>query len=137
MLAPMEYSDFNSFEAAVLEKHGSYGLEDRWIVGGQSGGSCWDEGDSTYYALSTDDEPEPEVLDDILDMTMPDLTFREYRALVKTDAVQYTRDSQNEYYGNWTEYRVRTIHLDKLWQAFQDIQAERTVLAERKAAGLD
>lgn len=133
----MKYETIQEFLDAVKVQYEDYDLTDRWVVGGQSGGSCWDEGESTHYALSTDDEPELEVFDEILEMAIPDLTFREYRAVMKQDVITYRRDSQNEYYGNWTEYMVRTIDLDKLWRALVDIQAEREVANERKRAGLD
>lgn len=133
----MKYDSFKEFEAEVLAEHGEYGLRDQWVVGGQSGGSCWDEGESSYSSIDTEDEPDQKILDAILDDAFADLTFREYRILQKAEVMRYERESQNEYYGNYTEYRVRTLDLRKLYDTLHDIQGEREQAAERKAAGLD
>lgn len=121
----MKYDTFEDFEKAVLAQHGEYALRDQWTTGGRTGGSCWDDGNPTYYSRDAEDEPDEEVLDEIIDDAFPDLTFREYRKLQKAGVYDVRNHSESEYYGNYTDYKVRTLDLSKLYKALHDIKAER------------
>lgn len=88
----------------------------RWSPGGVSGGSCW--GDSSPRR-HTDDEPEPDLVafDVILERIKPDLTYLQYRRLERglIKSVGWTED---EYYGNSTDYTVKSIRLRDLFDRF-------------------
>lgn len=98
-------------------------LEASWVTGGLTGGSCWDEGESRYYPVPAEDEPEDEVVDSILEKVCPSLTFLQYRRLTKASIYRYEDTQQNEYYGNSTHYRHRTVDLEVLYRTLRDILA--------------
>jgi len=86
-----------------------------WHVGGVSGGSCWDEGESRHNAYVTGD-PEPEWTDlvAILEHFCPNITYLQYRSL----ATKFKTDSydRNEYYGNSSKYSIRYVYLEDLYE---------------------
>lgn len=90
---------------------GYYQVE--WVTGGQCGGNCW--GDSADQAVSSDPEPELELLDQFLEEICPTLTLRQYRELVKAVV---TRDSYTnyEYYGNYTTKGTKTVSYRELYK---------------------
>lgn len=88
--------------------------EESWEVGGQSGGSCWDDGDSSYYSIPGEPEPDKYLLDSILELVKPGISFLTYRK-IRENVISYSEYSQNDYYGNYTDYRIRYIDLSKLY----------------------
>jgi hypothetical protein len=115
------------FVEKVLELvDGEWALKVEWTIGGQSGGSCWDEGESRHYAIDGNPEPEDETLYQILDEMCPDLTIREFRNGIDLTVI-YKRStrSQNEYYGNYTRYASRELDLDALHAALAGIADAR------------
>ncbi len=87
----------------------------QWATGGISGGSCWDKGDGDpHYEMSGDPEPEFEDLDKILEHFCPNITFMQHKALYRA-VVQRTSYSQNEYYGNHTDYAVKHFKVENLY----------------------
>lgn len=111
-----DINDFDTFKALFDE--GGYNEKDSWVVGGLTGGNCW--GGEADMPVTADEEPDGD-LDEFLTLICPDLTFMQYRRLMKSDVLEYETKSQSEYYGNYTDYRYRTINLDKLYQALKDI----------------
>jgi hypothetical protein len=91
-----------------------------WSSGGVSGGSCWDDGSNDpHYPVSGDDEPELVELDIILDVVCPQMTRKEYKQLlngVQPELVQYEEWSVSEYYGNYTDYRLKQVSLRRLYE---------------------
>jgi len=131
----MKYQTFQEFKDAVLAEHDEYDLRETWRIGGQGGGSCWDEGPANHYAIEGAPEPELKVLDDIIELAIPDLTFREYKVLIKADVVKRSEEHENEYYGNWTKTGTKEVDLDALWRALQDVMCDREEQAEALRAG--
>lgn len=86
--------------------------EVEWCVGGASGGSCW--GDESREYTSDDLESELDLLDILLEKVCPNMTLFQYRRLMK-DLVEHTTRSENEYYGNYTNYRVKRVNYQKLY----------------------
>lgn len=90
-----------------------------WSTGGYKGGSCWGGKAEPY----TSDEKEPDFpIEDILEKVAPQITFLKYRTLSKeidNDIVtlEYTLD---DYYGNSTDYKVKFILIDSLYNIFVD-----------------
>jgi hypothetical protein len=83
-----------------------------WETGGVSGGSCWDDSDPVEYSTS-ELEPDFHHLDEILSKVASNVTFLEYKTLMKL--VKYGTYIENEYYGNCTYYATKTITIDDIW----------------------
>jgi hypothetical protein len=87
-----------------------------WRTGGQSGGSCWDDGkDDPHYPVTGEKEPEFEQLDKLLAELCPGITFLQYKTLA-ADTMKYDERTENEYYGNYTNYGIKTIRLGDLYE---------------------
>lgn len=86
----------------------------KWITGGMRGGSCWDEGNSQRYASEGDPKPEFEDLDLILEKVMSNITFLQYKKLCKF-LIKEKSWSEDEYYGNSTNYIINYIFIDELY----------------------
>jgi hypothetical protein len=90
-------------------------ITQKWSTGGQGGGSCYDTGESKYY--STQGEATPAhfaELDKLLLDLCPDMTFLRYRDLYSEVVVESTH-RERDYYGNYTDYAIRTVNLRKLY----------------------
>lgn len=85
-----------------------------WRIGGQGGGSCWDEGESRHHPLTAEPEAKLDAMDDLLMRVCPNLPFLVYRKLENT--LIHTREhTSNDYYGNYTEYSTKFINLAELY----------------------
>jgi hypothetical protein len=86
----------------------------RHETGGYSGGSCWDTGDDDGAQPYTNHEPIPkfEVLDKVLELLKPNITYLQYREVERLIHDNY--ETQYEYYGNSTDYVVKYIKLSEL-----------------------
>ena len=89
-------------------------LEVSWRYGGVSGGSCWDDGKDHHYSMTGDPEPSFEDLDKLLLKVAPNISFLVYRNL-ENKLVERDERSENEYYGNYTEYGIKRINIGKLY----------------------
>jgi len=87
-----------------------------WDMGGVSGGSCWDDGEGRdpHYAVGGDPEIELGNLDTVLEAFCPDINFLKYKMLVK-EVQEVDTYCENEYYGNYTNYGIKTVSLKKLY----------------------
>lgn len=88
-----------------------------WRSGGIGGGSCWDEGESRHYPIIGDPEPEFEDLDLLLEAICPDVSFLNYKKLMKESLMETGSETEYEYYGNSTTYSYKQIELKKLYDA--------------------
>ena len=89
-----------------------------WETGGMSGGSCWDDAESTGY--STGNQPEELVaLDKVLEEIKPDLSFLQYKSLLHSVVKTGTRE-ENEYYGNCTNYAYKLCKVEDLFSYFRN-----------------
>lgn len=82
----------------------------RYETGGVSGGSCWDSSNPQPYSVS--EKPKFKVLDLVLKELKPDLTYLQFREI--EDLVHTNEETQHEYYGNSTDYKVEYIILSEL-----------------------
>lgn len=90
-----------------------------WSPGGYRGGSCWGGKAEPYSS----DEKEPDFpIEDILEKVAPDLSFLKFRKLSKEiDADSVTLEyTQGDYYGNSTDYKVKFILIDSLYNILVD-----------------
>ena len=85
----------------------------KWEICGASGGNCW--GDEVEYYSSK--EPEPEIdLDLLFKQVCPNITFLQYREVMK-DIVERDTITNYEYYGNYTDYGVKRVKYQKLYDS--------------------
>lgn len=82
-------------------------------VSGYSGGGYQDDAKARPY---TSDKPPKELalLDNILELICPEISFLKYKTLLSTVLKNDTR-SENEYYGNSTNYAIKKVSLVKLF----------------------
>lgn len=106
----------NEFVALAKEhfytKYDYYSVE--WRVGGLTGGSCW--GDDANQPVDADPEPDMEYLDSFLEKIAPNITFLQYKKLLR-ETVTYDTYSDNDYYGNYSNYSVKKITFDALYDS--------------------
>ena len=103
-----------------------------WCSGGRSGGSCWDEGDSTYHSVDSDEPIKDWLLHTFLEENYPNITFLQYR---RVEAIFGYEDSEeNEYYGNYTNYRRYKIKLKDLYEVLEGKPAPSTPKQVKKKA---
>lgn len=101
-------------------------IEIRWIVGGMEGGSCWNDGANERIS------PEPaktidSVMDLIFEAVCPDIKFMMYRRIMRELECEPTKDTANDYYGNYTEYHKITVDLGRLY----DLMIENRLLDQQ------
>ncbi len=88
-----------------------------WITGGITGGNCWD---NQTHLRESDQEPEFSSLDKILENLYPNITFLQYKKLMKL--VKTTEYISSGYYGNYEEYRVEYIILQDLYDSLVEMK---------------
>lgn len=93
-----------------------------WQTGGESGGSCWDEGPVKHYALSSDHEPAPGEIIQVALAVIPDLTYTQIMRIM--GATEVSMRQVNEYYGNWRELTTRSIGVRQLYDLLTDMESE-------------
>ena len=135
MSKPMTYDEFikkiKEMEDVYIQKHfdefdfigkkrsnGKDCLKIEWCIGGQSGGSCYDTDDHVYHPIDPDTEPEFNDIDKILEVLAPDISFIQYKSIVR-DVLKQNTKKQNDYYGNHSNYAVKYILLEELFEALQ------------------
>jgi hypothetical protein len=97
-------------------------LSCEWITGGISGGSCWDEDDrDSRYASARQKEPEFTDLDKVLTAFCPDIAFLLYKKLT-ADTIKYSDRTEHEYYGNKTEYGIKSVRLGDLYDKMKELK---------------
>ena len=89
-----------------------------WETGGISGGSCWGDSDPQPYSKN-DPEPELEKLDKILEYFKADISFIAYKNLHNT-LVKRDEYTEYEYYGNETDYGIKHIALEDLYNYMKE-----------------
>lgn len=82
----------------------------RWVTGGVSGGSCWD--DSNPQPWENDETPGFEVLELLLKEICPQITYLQFKELEKL--IQSNEDTEWEYYGNRTDFMVKYISVNDI-----------------------
>lgn len=86
----------------------------RYETGGYSGGSCWDDSDPQPYS----EEPPKDrmkVLELVLKVLKPQISFLEYRMI--EGLIQDNSETEYEYYGNSTDWKIEYIKLSDLYEA--------------------
>lgn len=88
-------------------------LYNRYETGGVSGGSCWDSSNPQRY--TNNDKQEFEVIDKVLKILRPNITYLEFKML--SGLIHTNEETEWEYYGNSTDYKIEYIILSELEKA--------------------
>ena len=114
----MDYQDFlHKLKLGGIEyQSDTEKISVEWRVGGMRGGSCW--GDHPY-PIDADDEPEFNVLDQILELICPNISFLQYKN-ISSQAIVRGEYRDNDYYGNYTDYKTKTIILKNLFDVLRN-----------------
>ncbi len=93
-------------------------LEVSWETGGVRGGSYHEDSENEDY---TCDDPPAELtaLDLIIEKLAPDMGFIPYKRMC-SKVVEQDSYSNNEYYGNSTNYSVKRVDLKTLYDYFKE-----------------
>lgn len=87
----------------------------RYEIGGWRGGGYREGAIAKPYVI--EEKPKFKVLDIVLKKIKPDLTYLEYREL--EELIQTNEDSDREYYGNSTDYKIEYIILSDLYKTLK------------------
>lgn len=87
-------------------------------TGGVQGGGWRDDSTTERYTKSYD--AEFHALDSALEMICPEITFLQYKKLLRSDIIKTTEFTENEYYGNSTDYSVKYVETEKLFNYLKD-----------------
>jgi hypothetical protein len=82
----------------------------RYETGGTSGGSCWSDSNPVPYSKTN--VPEFEVLDLVVQELCPNISYLQYKQINKLK--KNNEDTEYEYYGNSTDWKVEYIILSEL-----------------------
>lgn len=110
-----EINRYNYHRGKSAKEFGPAQIESRWCSGEQGGGSCWDVGESHHYSMDGEPEPEFTELDDTLAEFCPNISFIQYKQLC-SKLINRGSETENEYYGNYTTYGVKTIKCRELFE---------------------
>ncbi len=80
-----------------------------WVIGGRSGGNYENEANRDS---SIEDPKEIDLLDDYLEEYFPNITVIRYKRLMRL--VQYQNWTENEYYGNTSDYKCAFITFEDI-----------------------
>jgi len=95
---------------------------ERIHVGGTSGGSCWDEGESHHDGYTVaHGEIEIECLETILADICPQMTFLQYKRLSREMHAEILETCENGYYGNSSDYQQKVVKMGDLYAALLTI----------------
>lgn len=86
-------------------------------VGGSEGGSCWNDAPSVGYRTGADiNDATYDDLDNILEKFAPQVTFLQYKKLVKelSSPTDTRAGGYSDFYGNGTDMETQYIFLDDL-----------------------
>lgn len=81
-----------------------------WIIGGRSGGTEWNNGANA--SLDAEEPQYVHLLDEFLIKFMPNISFLQYKNL--THFFNSTTWVENEYHGNFVEYKCCYISFDDI-----------------------
>jgi adenylate kinase family enzyme len=88
---------------------------DKWTTGG-SYGSCWGD---RLTPVTPDDQPEFDVLDELLCDICPTITFLQYKKIMKS-CVEFEESYESDYYGGGCSYKNYVCDMKKLYEMLND-----------------
>lgn len=104
--------EYNKNQDINLDEHYLY---IQWVIGGVTGGSCWDSGDEDYhYKIDTEKELTFTDLINVLEKINPIISYSKYVELEK-NIIKSDSRRDYEYYGNYTDYKYKYVLLRDLF----------------------
>lgn len=92
-------------------------IYEEYSLGGEHGGNCWGDEPSAY--ISSGDEDRTLNIDEILEKYCPDIPYLQYKKILKLiKSYEYT---EYEYYGNYTDYLVKYIIIEDLYNFLKNL----------------
>lgn len=116
-----DFKNVKQFEEAIEKELNKkiFPVFKKWIVGGQEGGSCWNN--DNHYSISADPEPEdPIVFIEIIETVCPKLTFLQFKKLEHKSLWDVRNKTDYEYYGNSTDYMIKTLNTQNLFDGLKE-----------------
>jgi hypothetical protein len=105
---------FRSTEAYVWEDGKM--RSDKWCTGG-SYGSCWSD---KLSPVTPDDQPEFEALDELLTKICPNVTFLQYKKIMR-DCVRTEESYESDYYGGGCTYNRYVCDMKRLYETLREL----------------
>lgn len=91
-------------------------------TGGTTGGSCWDDGTrDSHYGFSSNDRLYELDIDFFLTRFAPNISYLEYKKLIGELNIVKGTYTENEYYGNSTNYQYHYILIIDLYNKFKEL----------------
>lgn len=118
-LSNLNKTDWRRSDKKPLDPKDSLKVE--WCTGGQRGGSCWDEGEHSYYAHTGDPEEELESLDVLLEDFCPDISHLKYKNLIRK-VIKRKERHEDDYYGNYSNYASKEVILEELYNTLIEMK---------------
>jgi hypothetical protein len=101
-----------------------YCIYSKAFIGGMSGGNCWDTTEPTYRSNDGGHKKVRKTFDEEFDAIMqelaPNISFLKYKTLYNAVTEEYTF-TENEYYGNTSEFLVMFVELKKLYEKMTEM----------------
>jgi hypothetical protein len=97
-------------------------LHKEWRVGGRSGGSCYDTGEPVYHGIDGDPEPEFTEIDTVIEAFCPEISFLNYKKLMKAIKMEEGTYTESEYYGNYTNHAFKVVKLSDFYAALKEMK---------------
>lgn len=115
----MTYDEFkNLYGDRCYTKDGTLGRTDivecSWVIGGAWGGNCWNDDEPELRTPTPDAEPTFLTLDTIINDLWSDISLNDYRMIV-LPLVSNDTNREQEYYGNYTDYAIKRIKLEEMF----------------------
>lgn len=92
----------------------------QWRVGGRSGGSCWDTGDSAYHSVEAEEEPQDWALVRLLEEHFPNISFLKYQKLLRECVKVSESKRDHDYYGNYYDYRQKEASFEDVYKFLKE-----------------
>lgn len=125
MISIHEFKNVKQFEEAIEKefKKKIFPISKKQVVGGQEGGSCWNA--DHHHSVSAEPEPEdPMVFIELLEMVCPNLTFLQFKKLEQKSLWDISEKTDHGYYGNSTDYMIKKLNTQNLFDGLKEIIAE-------------
>lgn len=97
-------------------------LSVQWCTGGVTGGSWGEGGSDNLRPLSGEPEPDFTSLEEVLFQVAPTISFMLYRKLCR-DLSTTSSTSDQDFYGNRTDYMTKSIDVKALYKFLLDHNA--------------
>lgn len=91
----------------------------KWLSGGQTGGSCWDEDEPKFYKVNGEEEPRFDSLSTLIDELTPDLSYKDFSRI--EEKMQKGNYQEYEYYGNYSIYSYKKLRLMDIYEVVRDV----------------